>query len=523
MQLKLTIDMPGTVCKPSTTTASHIPPYVALPHNPALGNCVDQNLVSPLETAQPAVRSPETVQPAKKGGHRERLHWENENGRVKLQSECALGSHDPCQINKDSDPAEKYRCLVVRVEAVEEQPGAGVHRPNPVIRVSCGDRTFEATLMQLKRSAGPAAATADQSENARDGRNRDESLYIFIPNGVELPEETLKRIGLWNHAKNRGVLSGRNGAEVAAQKVGKTRPDGILVALKRTGIDANVGDEVTTQLRAQIAPKLAPSAQLASGIKDEQGILGPFDFRAHDPRNPAFQPDEHVIVTEKVHGTQLLTCLYPPNPESSFKAPEGLAHPNACFSTKGLARKGCYSVMSLESEQEKLLKCRSVHNQHLRTLRNENLYEKCDFMAEDLYGKNRTVAIIFVFEAYGGNIQKNMDYDLKDPKALGLEIIVVTEDRKWTFLDYDVVKQVFQKVGISTPTVLYDGPYGNVEKRLGELASGPESISGKGVHGREGIVTRLKKPDKNGRVAIKKIVSEEFLHRKEKGETSDYS
>ncbi len=186
-----------------------------------------------------------------------------------------------------------------------------------------------------------------------------------------------------------------------------------------------------------------------------------------------FMPSEEVIVTEKLHGSQ------------------GVYYRNAklewVVTSKGLAQKG---LSLLEAEG----------NAYWRAARFEGLFEAMNTEFPD--GEVQIFAEVLP-------IQKGFSYGLKN---LGLRVFKVI--RNGEILEYDHIPAWCKSYFVP---ILYRGPF-DIEK-ISPLKDGFETISGQGLHIREGVVLIPTKPRLNSDhhdLAVK-LISEKYA-KKETGE-----
>ncbi|WP_030384459.1 RNA ligase (ATP) [Streptomyces sp. NRRL S-241] len=316
------------------------------------------------------------------------------------------------------------------------------------------------------------------------GAYRTGEFAIYIPEQAVLPTDLIEELGL------TGRLAGSSADRVKAVRLRGELSQG-LVCRPRALADVDLGraaEEGTDFAELLGITKWAPPIPTTmSGDVEAAADLLPWVDIENLQRYPhIFEPGEPVVLTEKLHGTACL-FTYAAEGERSFVSSKG-------FGSKGLALK----------EDER--------NVYWRAVRGHDLPAVAATLAERL-GATR----VGIFgEVYGKGVQ-----DL----SYGTD--VRTADTPPGYAVFDVSAEIDGQVRWLDPAAvltdgelplvprLYEGPY-DLDTVL-ELASGRESVSGKAVHLREGVVIRPSaerySPVTGGR-AIAKAVSPAYLTRK---------
>jgi RNA ligase (TIGR02306 family) len=186
-----------------------------------------------------------------------------------------------------------------------------------------------------------------------------------------------------------------------------------------------------------------------------------------------FVPGEDVIVTEKLHGSQ------------------GVYYRNASLewvvTSKGLSQKG---LGLLEN----------AGNTYWRAARGSGLLEAVNAVFPD--GEVQVFAEVLP-------VQKGFNYGFDAP---GLKVFKVVRDG--VVLPYDALPEWFKANFVP---VLYRGAY--TPERILPLKEGLETVSGKGLHIREGVVLAPVQPRRNadGHDLLVKLISDKYA-KKETGE-----
>ncbi|MFC9582250.1 RNA ligase (ATP) [Streptomyces yangpuensis] len=316
------------------------------------------------------------------------------------------------------------------------------------------------------------------------GAYRTGDFALYIPEQAVLPAGLIEELGL------TGRLAGGNADRVKAVRLRGELSQGLVCRPRAlAGVDlAQAAEEGTDFAELLGITKWAPPIPTTmSGDVEAAADLMPWVDIENLQRYPhIFEPGESVVLTEKLHGTASL-FTYVVEGGRSIVSSKG-------FGAKGLALK----------EDDR--------NLYWRAVRGHGVPAVAEALAERL-GATR----IGIFgEVYGAGVQ-----DL----AYGTD--VRTADTPPGYAVFDVSAEIDGQVRWLDPAAvlvdgelplvprLYEGPY-DLDTVL-EHASGRETVSGRAVHLREGVVIRPAaerySPVVGGR-AIAKAVSPAYLTRK---------
>ncbi len=160
-------------------------------------------------------------------------------------------------------------------------------------------------------------------------------LIVYIPEASVLPEAILRQLNLWDDAKNKGKLNGKEGNRVKAIRLRGALSQGICMPAKQEWTEGqNVAEELGIT-------KYEPPVPVA--MQGEVFCLSPNPIHAFDVENVKRYPDMYtnfcVTVMEKLHGT---FC-------GIVALPEGQSHPeafgekkNILIFSKGLGSRGLF-------------------------------------------------------------------------------------------------------------------------------------------------------------------------------------
>ncbi|MEW2623090.1 RNA ligase (ATP) [Streptomyces sp. NPDC048106] len=305
-------------------------------------------------------------------------------------------------------------------------------------------------------------------------------VAVYIPEQAVLPEGLIEELGL------TGRLAGTAADRVRAVRLRGELSQGIVCrpkALADVDLAAAAAAGTDFSERLGITKWVPPIPPTMNGEVEAAPELLPWVDIENIQRYPdIFTPGEPVVLTEKLHGS---ACLL------TYVADEGRVH----VSSKGFGAKS----LALREDPRNLY-WRAVHA--------HGVAEAAARLAERL-GARR----VGVFgEVFGAGVQ-DLTYGADGRReTLGYAAFDLSAEIDGTvrWLDTALLEG-------ELPVVprLYSGPY-DIERVL-SLASGRETVSGRGLHVREGVVIRPSterySPVTGGR-AIAKAVSPAYLTRK---------
>ncbi|KUL59265.1 RNA ligase (ATP) [Streptomyces sp. NRRL S-1521] len=313
------------------------------------------------------------------------------------------------------------------------------------------------------------------------GAYRTGDVAVYIPEQSVLPAALIEELGL------TGRLAGGSGDRVKAVRLRGELSQGIVcrpAALAGVDLARAAAEGTDFAERLGITKWTPPIPPTMSGDTEAAPGLLPWVDIENIQRHPdVFAPGEPVVVTEKLHGS---ACLL------TYVAADGRVH----VSSKGFGAKS----LALREDPRNL---------YWRAVRGHGVADAAARLAERL-GASR----VGVFgEVYGDGVQ-DLSYGADGRRdTLGYAAFDVSAeiDGQVRWLDAAAL------LNGQLPLVprLYEGPYD--AGRVLELASGRETVSGRGLHLREGVVIRPAverySPVTGGR-AIAKAVSAAYLTRK---------
>jgi RNA ligase (TIGR02306 family) len=313
------------------------------------------------------------------------------------------------------------------------------------------------------------------------GAYRTGETAVYIPEQAVLPAELIEELGL------TGRLAGSSADRVRAVRLRGELSQGI-VCRPRSLADVDLAlasaDGTDFAEALGIVKWVPPIPPTMDGEVEVAPDLLPWVDMENIQRYPdIFAPGEPVVLTEKLHGS---ACLL------TYLADEGRVH----VSSKGFGAKS----LALREDPRNL---------YWRAVRGHGVAEAAARLADRLGA--RRVGIFG--EVYGAGVQ-DLTYGADGRReTLGYAVFDVSAEIDGEIRWLDAAELLAGELPL-VPR-LYEGPYDIA--RVLEVASGHETVSGRELHLREGVVIRPSperySPATGGR-AIAKAVSPAYLTRK---------
>ncbi|WP_458242854.1 RNA ligase (ATP) [Streptomyces sp. MAI_2237] len=313
------------------------------------------------------------------------------------------------------------------------------------------------------------------------GAYRTGDAAVYIPEQAVLPAGLIEELGL------TGRLAGTKADRVKAVRLRGELSQGIVcrpkaladVDLTRAAAEGTDFAEVLGITKW--VPPIPPT--MNGEVESAPGLLPWVDIENIQRFPDVFAPGEAVVLTEKLHGS---ACLV------TYAADEGRVY----VSSKGFGAKS----LALKEDPRNLY-WRAVHGHGVAEVA-KRLAERLGARRVGIFG-----------EVYGAGVQ-DLTYGADGRReSLGYAVFDVSAEIDGAVRWLDAAELLDGELPL-VPR-LYEGPY-DVERVL-EIASGRETVSGRGLHLREGVVIRSAverySPVTGGR-AIAKAVSPAYLTRK---------
>ncbi|MEU6984414.1 RNA ligase (ATP) [Streptomyces sp. NPDC046324] len=314
------------------------------------------------------------------------------------------------------------------------------------------------------------------------GAYRSGDVAVYIPEQAVLPTALVDELGL------TGRLAGKASDRVKAVRLRGELSQGIVCrpqALADVDLTAAAAEGTDFAELLGITKWVPPIPPTMSGDVEVAPDLLPWVDIENLQRYPdIFEPGEPVVLTEKLHGTACLT---------TYSAEDGRVQ----VSSKGFGAKG----LALKEDPRNLY-WRAVHGHGVPAV------------AARLAARLGARRIGLFAEVYGAGVQ-DLGYGANARgEQVGYAVFDVSAeiDGQVRWLD---PAEVLEAGELPLVPRLYEGPY-DLDVVVG-LASGRETVSGRELHLREGVVirpaTERYSPVVGGR-AIAKAVSPAYLTRK---------
>ncbi|MDV7217552.1 RNA ligase (ATP) [Streptomyces prunicolor] len=323
------------------------------------------------------------------------------------------------------------------------------------------------------------------------GAYRTGETAVYIPEQSVLPADLIEELGL------TGRLAGSNADRVRAVRLRGELSQGIVcrpkalagVDLARAALDGTDFAE-----RLGIVKWVPPIPPTMNGDVESAPDLLPWVDIENIQRFPGiFEPGEAVVLTEKLHGSACLLTYFTENGDGDG---DGDGSGRVQVSSKGFGAKS----LALKEDPRNL---------YWRAVRGHGVPEAAARLAERLGA--RRVGIFG--EVFGAGVQ-DLTYGADGRReTLGYAVFDVSAEIDGAVRWLDPAELLDGELPL-VPR-LYEGPY-DIERVL-EVASGRETVSGRGMHLREGVVIRPateRYSAVTGGRAIAKAVSPAYLTRK---------
>ena len=337
---------------------------------------------------------------------------------------------------------------------------------------------------------------ADALEIARIGDYRAVVRKVEFKTGdlvAYIPEQALVGDALLDEMGLRGKLAGKDGNRVKAIKLRGVLSQG-LVYPARAGWSE--GQEVSAELGVRKWEPPPPPAHMSGvcyGAGPDRCMKYDIEnFKAHPE---VLQADEPVVFTEKIHGTWCQVGYLPPSMVD--------LHGALVVSSKGLSGKGLAFIPDAPD---------NAANLYLRVARALDIGRRlAEVFVEDL-AADRPVFVLG--EIFGAGVQ-DLGYGARVDAELGFRVfdIYVGRAGSGAYLSDEPLSLACERLGLARVPVLYRGPFSR--EVMQAHTDGKETVTGKGLHIREGIVMRPQVERRHGllgRVQLKSV-SEKYLLR----------
>lgn len=331
---------------------------------------------------------------------------------------------------------------------------------------------------------------------------RSGDLGAYIPEASVLPLEIIQELGV------EGKLSGSSKNRVRAARLRGVLSQGLVLPARKGWKE---GDDVAEELGIKkYEPKL-PANMRGKAVGVDQDITVNYDIENIKKHNQIFSEEEAEVVamTEKIHGTFVQFGYIPLGVSDPAKLYLGAF----TVTSKGLGGRGI------------LLDHYDMNNVYTKMAQRPDygLYAKLVAIRAEylsIFGKDSHVYLCG--EIFGPGVQVGFDYGVPAGKEEFRVFDIAFGKRSvLQYLPFYLVEKICQDYEIPMVPVLYKGQFS--KEALEKTTTGNETVSGRGVHMREGVVVKPyyqeRRETRAGR-CILKSVSPAYLLRK--GEVTEY-
>lgn len=325
-------------------------------------------------------------------------------------------------------------------------------------------------------------------------------LVAYIPEGAVVPDDVAEKLG----------LAGKIGNRLKAIKLRGIVSQGIVYPVKDNTLELPNGETVGVFEGQDVAEVLGITKyvpEIPASLGGEVFASDPrytvrFDIENIKRHPSVIVPGEDVVFTEKIHGTFTQVVFLP----KAFIDKEGLDYQDALSNEHGLVMVGSKSL----SGDGLMFKMNDANerNVYVRVVKDNDMLD----MFTEQFG-DRTEPVIMLGETFGADVQ-DLKYGYNHRGQSGFRAFAIYEGTRSRFrvMNSDDLDVVLSKMNIARVPVLYRGPFS--KEVMLQYTEGKETVSGKEMHIREGIVIipRVERYDPLfGRVILKSVSNEYLL------------
>lgn len=344
----------------------------------------------------------------------------------------------------------------------------------------------------------------------RKGEFSVKDLVVYIPEASVLPSWLLERMNLV------GKLAGSEKNRVKAIKLRGCLSQGLIYPLEKHDdkhmlvwfnqqtnsfckTPVKQGENVKDLLNIVKYEPTIPASFAGDVYNAGAELTVNYDIENFKKYPNVLQVDEQVVMTEKIHGTFCGVGLLP----ESIANDDHYRRRFVVFS-KGLGAQGlCFK----DHENNK-------KNVYIRALEKLNVFDR---LLEFDKQVKQTQPLFLLGEVYGKGVQ-DLNYD----DELGFRVFdVVTGYRsQQRYMNWEDACILIKQLDLKTVPELYKGPFS--KQTLEQYTTGKETVSGKSIHLREGVVVKplIERYDPElGRVILKSVSADYLLR---KGNATEY-
>lgn len=329
-------------------------------------------------------------------------------------------------------------------------------------------------------------------------------LVAYIPEGAVVPDNVAAVMG----------LEGKIGNRLKAIKLRGIVSQGILYPVKNNILTLPDGKEVEVKEGDNVMELLGITKyvpEVPANLSGEVFASDPYYTVKFDIENIKNYPDiivekEDVVLTEKLHGTFTQIVFLP----RRFIEKEGIEYKETFGDKNGYLMVGSKSL-SADGLMFKVNESNS-NNVYVKVIAEQDMLSKFmeQFSEEEL-------PVVMLGETIGPDVQ-DLRYGFTHRGQNGFRAFAIYKGLRSRFkiINSDDLDVLLNNMKVERVPVLYRGPFSKAV--MDEYTNGKETVSGKEMHIREGIVIIPKEErynEKIGRVILKSV-SADYLLRKGK-------
>lgn len=293
------------------------------------------------------------------------------------------------------------------------------------------------------------------------GEFEEGDLVAYIPPDALVPEDIQEELGV------KGYLAGPDHNRVKSIRLRGTLSQGLLYPARD---EWEKGQDVQEELGIGEYEPPIPTTLNGQVYRHDRSCCMKYDIENYRHYPDAFNEDEEVAFTEKLHGTFAQHALVSDDLSHDEHGP-------FVVGSKGLlSDRKPFRPDADDNENNLYLRCAGAYD----------IQSKLESARSDIEEDT-----IFVLGEIFGNSVQDLGYG-RNPKRgdIGYRVfdVYVGPYMEGRFLGHEELNRFCDEYGFERVPVLYEGPFD--EETMWDYASGQETITGDGKHIREGIIVR---------------------------------
>jgi len=309
------------------------------------------------------------------------------------------------------------------------------------------------------------AKVGDYQSIVKKGQFCNGELAVYLPEQAIIPKWLLVEMGFWDEERQKGGLHGATGNRIKAIKLRGVLSQGIVYGgeqfvedeevevLLTTGRDVlglpygvglKEGDDAAEFLGVVKYEPAIPAHMAGRIIGADLSATHKYDFDNLKKMPSMFDDGEHVVITEKIHGTFLAIGVVP-----TKDANEKYYGGRVTISSKGMGAKGF--VLDHNDEGNLYAQCAKKHGLLDKVLEMGGLladsHDKPVFLCGEVFGRTM-----------GGGIVQDLTYTDEPLDFRAFDICVGNRGSE-EYFDWMSFSVACEMMGIYRVPALFIGPY----------------------------------------------------------------